>query len=225
VLFQVVGVPRSGTTLLANLISAHPDAFCMSEPYFTFFARGCCVDGDERLGEHPNRFVSRVMRSRPESRVGVKETYAANQRFYEALKEAGTITIAILRDPRDTQASVRDFLGHENLERFASKWSEFVQWAGVHADVTVSYEDLVREPIETMARVFDRLGLSSEGYVAIPAPMYGIGDPRALAGDPLDTRSIGSYRTRLPDGAAEWIEERCRAEMRALGYLPDAVSA
>lgn len=230
VLFQVVGRPRTGTTLLANLINVHPDAYCMSEPYRFFFGRGCWMADDECVAQHPNRFVSRNMRTRSETRVGVKETFFTanqalgwrNQRFFDEMKRLGAVTVVIQRDPRDTYASARESArrGDPTVpDIFTDSWKTFVEWAAKHADVAVTYEALVLEPEKTMAKVLDALGLASEGYRPSPEPMIGGGDRGALAGRSIDGSSVGSYRTRVSREAVMAIEQRCQDEMRALGYL------
>jgi hypothetical protein len=228
VLFQVVGLARTGTTLLANLVNVHPDAYCMSEPYRAFYLYGTCVGGSE-TSEHPDAFVSRVMRARTETRVGLKETFFStkhpldwrNQRFFESLKRQGVITLVVQRDPRDTYASVREFARHSGgvPDGFTNNWKLFAQWAAEYADIAVTYEALVLDPEATMSLVLGALGLSIVDYAPIPQPTTGQGDPKALASRAIDSSSIGSYAARLSGEAVAALEERCQDEMRGLGYL------
>jgi hypothetical protein len=226
-LFQVVGVARSGTTLLSGLIDQQSGVVCVSEPYRAWFLRGSASYQGVTCVGHPSELLERLCRTRPERCIGVKETYFsadhgdgfANEEFFAANKKAGVTTVAILRDPRDVYASVEAAVGPrpEVPERFTNTWTKFSAWASADADCIVRYEELVSEPEVALERVCGTLGVTPTTSTEIRARV-GEGDPRALAGGSVSSSSIGRFADRINAAKVTQIEDRCGRWMAELGY-------
>jgi hypothetical protein len=227
-LFQLAGVARSGTTLLAGLVDQQPDALCLSEPFRSWVLRaGSLHSGGEWTG-HPSRLVEELCRTRHEPAIGIKETFytsdhghgLANEHFFRRNASAGIVTIAIVRDPRDVYASVEGAVGArvEVPERFTKTWLAFAVWAREAAACVVTYEELVTSPTPVMERVCQGLGIECRTPDAAVAPRVGAGDPRALRGGSVSTGSIGRFAERLGPAKVAQIERVCGEVMKSFGY-------
>jgi hypothetical protein len=228
-LFQLVGVARSGTTLLAGLLDQQPDALCLSEPFRAWVMRGSSrYHGGEWSG-HPSRLLEDLCRTRPERCIGFKETFytsehrhgLANEHFFRRNAAAGVPTIAIVRDPRDVYASVEGMVGSRDgvPERFARTWSAFAEWARDAAACLVTYEELATSPGPAMERVCGTLGIECDVREPAIAARSGEGDRRALRGGSVSTGSIGRFAERLDAAKVAQIERACGEAMASFGYV------
>jgi hypothetical protein len=233
-LFQVAGLARSGTTLLAGLIDEQPDAMCLSEPFRSWVLHAKSTYDDGVWTRHPSRLVEDQCRRRPERCIGVKETFYSNQHpdghanedFFRRNASDGIITIALVRDPRDVYASVEAMLGPrpDVPERFTATWLTFVEWSSVAADCLITYEDLVATPNAVLERVCTTLQIEFDDSRVSLRGRAGEGDKKALCGGSVSTRSIGRFTQRLDRAKALQIEERCGSRMARFGYKTTADS-
>jgi hypothetical protein len=227
-LFQLAGVPRSGTTLLSGLVDQQPDALCLSEPFRSWVMRGASRYPGGVWTRHPSRLIEEVCRARSEHCIGFKETFftsdhgpgLANERFFRRNVAAGIATIAIVRDPRDVYASVEGAVGSRTdvPERFTRTWLTFAEWARDAAACLVTYEELVTSPGPAMERVCDALGIECHVPEAAVAARFGEGDSRALRGGSVSTASIGRFSDRLEAAKVAQIERACGEVMESFGY-------
>jgi hypothetical protein len=227
-LFQIVGVARSGTTLLGGLVDQQPEAVCLSEPFrsWVLHARSTCDEGV--WTRHPSRLVEDQCRRRPERCVGVKETFYsaahidghANEHFFRRNAADGITTIAVVRDPRDVYASVEAMVGHRPQvpERFIDTWRTFADWASQAADCLITYEALVTSPESVLERVCSALEISFDYSRVTLRARAGEGDPKALGGGSVSTSSIGRFSRGLDLPKVLQIEARCGDLMASLGY-------
>jgi hypothetical protein len=227
-LFQLAGLARSGTTLLSGLVDQQPDALCLSEPFRSWFLRGASIHGDGVWTRHPSRLLEELCRIRPEHCIGFKETFytsehrrdLANEHFFRRNADAGIVTLAIVRDPRDVYASVEAWVGSrtEVPERFTRTWIAFAEWARDAAACIVTYEELATSPGPVMERVGDALGIECHAPEAAVAARSGTGDSRALRGGSVSTDSIGRFADRLDTAKVAQIERACGEVMGSFGY-------
>lgn len=237
-IFQVVGVPRSGTTILSVALNAHPEAVCLVEPFLSWLKRGsfpCPTPGGEvePRSEPPIDAIAELARRDGLQWVGFKETFRLarhptfpTERFVRESHARGAVdaTLAIVRDPRDVWVSTvtrfeeaRDTILDED---FTDAWNRFATWvldAGVYH---VRYEDLVIGSETILGKVADRLGLEFHEAMVEPSPTRGGGDARAERGGTLDPSSVGRHREELARSDRAFIEARCGTGMDRLGYAP-----
>ena len=227
-LFQLAGVPRSGTTLLSGLVDQQPDALCLSEPFRSWVMRGGSRYPGGVWTRHPSRLIEELCRVRSEQCIGFKETFFTsdhrhglpNERFFRRNAAAGIVTIAIVRDPRDVYASVEASVGSRTdvPERFTRTWVAFAEWARDAAACLVTYEELATSPGPALERVCEALGIECHAPEATVAARFGEGDSRALRGGSVSTGSIGRFVDRLDVAKIAQIERACGEVMETFGY-------
>jgi hypothetical protein len=227
-LWQLAGVARSGTTLLSGLVDQQPDALCLSEPFRSWVMRGSSLYEGGVWTRHPSRLVEELCRTRPERCIGFKETFytadhrhsLANEHFFRSNAEAGVLTVAIVRDPRDVYASVEGAVGSRTdvPERFTRTWLAFAQWARDAAACLVTYEELATTPGLAIERVCAALGIECRAPEGAVAARSGEGDSRALRGGSVSTGSIGRFADRLDAAKVAQIERACGDVMGSFGY-------
>lgn len=244
----IVGVPRSGTTWLHQMLSTHPDVATAGEAHI--FCEG--VSALLRNHDNPdaNMFLSTwVSRAelltlireltdgvfetarranRPEAthvldKTPNHEQYAAH--LAEVYPDAAYVHI--IRDARDSVSSQRDLWGGWN--EAARVWSIAAQkWrAGIEDNRThlrgdryheVLYEDLVREPVVKLGEVFDAVGLEHDPSFDEQVVEF----CRApINVRPSDTRvGVRKWAAMDPIGEREIVRE-VGDLMIELGYLTD----
>ena len=215
----VVGMPRSGTTLLERFLTRHPAVVSVGEsPWLR--------ETLESIGNFPADW----------GRLSTEERLAAGQRYLTQLPAApqwvldktplngffaglagqvlaGAKVIFCRRDPMDVGLSCffQCFThGHEysrdlyHLGRFMRRYLDLLDYwrARLPLDrwLTVDYEDLVTAPEPTLRRVLDFLGLPWD-----PACLDHLGGEGAVTTasqwqvrQPLYTHSIGRWRRYAP---------------------------
>jgi len=190
----VVALPRSGTTLLEQMLDAHPDIAGIGEyDGVKTLGEGLLATGLwpwdlDRLGEEEAASLQRrylagaeAMR-RPGARWSFDKTLHA-WRWLPAIASVlpGAVCLRIERDPRDTATSL--FLSNfhpqafgwtgslESIRQVIAAERELAPLAlrtlGIpHEDIR--YEDLVEDPRGHMERVLARLGLPMDERVLAP---------------------------------------------------------
>jgi hypothetical protein len=175
----VVGCPRSGTTMLRHVLDSHPSISCGPETRFLWGLRGLeernwstlagfGMSIDEwhakvrELFEAPHRHYAQIQ---GKTRWADKSPdYALMLEYVDALYPESQI-IHIVRDPRDVIESWRHFYGTRSLRRAAQSWVRYVraahEFARTHLEhraIEVRYEDIVRDPEQTLRKLFAWLG-------------------------------------------------------------------
>lgn len=235
-IFQIVGVPRSGTTMLSMAIDGVDNAACITEPYLSWLTTGH-IDYKEKTGKvtrsysSPHKLIKKLIQNNDLECVGFKETFrlmshptVPTEDFIISNYRSGSLdrTIAIIRDPRDVWSSVvsrySDRNGIPSLEFVCKTWNVFSQWV-IDDDVYfVRYEDFVLNPSGVFMDVAQYLGLSENFEELIIRPSIGYGDERAARGGKIFSSSVGKYKNNLNAGEAEDIERLCLELMEQFDY-------
>lgn len=234
---QVVGTPRSGSTLLSTMLDAHSKVVCLIEPFLAWLKHGK-FEYDwgqtvlQRFAERrPHRLLSHLCQNTDLSVVAFKETFRTQshptfptQFFLQKNSNQGGVdqTIAIIRDPRDTWSSVIHRHSHfkgdsATLGELLHAWNELCKWTQQKGIPFVRYEDLVADR-RSSERVLNVLGLPMQQGVLNPKGTPGYGDARAQAGGAISDASIGRYKETLSSPVTVFIEAHCSTHMQHLGY-------
>jgi len=237
-LIQIVGLPRSGTTLLASILNNHDDAICLVEPYLSWLSskqvlppKDNLIFNHSQLSLPPNDVINSLVKSEKYRIVGFKETYRTKRHktfpsrsFLEKNQKEKRVdfTLVILRDPRDGWASVvkrhskyeSDF---EALSEYVFAWNKLIEWIVSEKIRYVKYENLVRAPKETISN-FDELGLDWETELTRVNPTTGFGDATAQEGGKINTKSIATYSDVLTKEVIHFIITETEYWFKHTGY-------
>jgi hypothetical protein len=237
-IFQLVGLPRSGTTLLASIIDNHPNAVCLIEPYLSWIRRGVFDinlpgDGEILSGykiQHPDRYIEYLCSNTMLHVIGFKETYrtqnhpipTASFLMKNARFRYVDDTIVIVRDPRDAWVSAltrseNTFLSFADLEEYVCALKGLLDWIIKDHLFVLRYEDLVLEPC-LVKDVIDKLGLSFQKSILKLREKEGFGDIRAQSGGPIFSSSIGRYKEYLESDLLGYIEDNSTEYLTYFGY-------
>jgi hypothetical protein len=242
-IFVIVGLARSGTTMLSAMVKSLPGVTCVSEPHRSWYLSGEISYDSKKWRSLPSAFIENLCRSHSATHIGFKETFFskvhdtdhANADFFDRLSRNLPV-IGLVRDPRDIYASIENYgdgslASRSNVpDAFIHTWNTFTEWTNERADLTLRYEDVVNDPSMHLLDIFDVL-VSKKGH-SIPTyqnaspdegdfslgPISGIGDPSALGGGKISTNSIGKYRYRLDSHKIAKIERLCARHMSLLRY-------
>jgi hypothetical protein len=175
----VVGCPRSGTTMLRQILDSHPSISCGPESRFLWGLRvieernwptlvGFGLSLDEwrqNCRELFESFHRHYADSQGKRRWADKSPdYALMLDWVNELYPEAQI-IHIVRDPRDVIDAWRRFYGNAGIHRGARAWVRYVRAAHEFARAQVEdkmtelrYEDLVRDPEQVLRKLFVWLG-------------------------------------------------------------------
>ncbi|MDH4261015.1 MAG: sulfotransferase [Gammaproteobacteria bacterium] len=244
----ILGVPRSGTTLLRRLLNWHPDVHCGGETFLLtsaarFLRSDRIVDGidygvigglrsagiaPETLLGDLRGFVEGYFRQlagaagkrRWASKTAIDSFYVAE---IEQLFAGHAQFVCIVRHGLDSVLSLKELCDanetyirelHEYIVRYPSPFEAFARlWSGVtealldfagrHAGSTIvlRYEDLVRQPDETLDRLTGFLELAP-GQALLDALLQdapsGLGDWKSYGKTGVDPDSIGRWHSLSP---------------------------
>ncbi len=237
-LFQVIGVTRSGTTLLCSFLDSHSQVICLSEPYHQWKYDG--VINTESIKDivnaklyrgHPSKLISKLVnKTRDEVLVGFKEIYYtkthghySNAFFFKRNYRNGITTLVIIRDPREIWKSLT--LKHPEkkgfvTERFVESWNDLVGWVTTENVFYVKYEELVHNTVEVLKRICLFLNLEFKESMLYLKAKQGRGDQKALAGGLVDSsKNLIECKQYLSLKEINFIVDHCRHYMNALNYL------
>jgi len=204
----VVGCPRSGTTMLRQILDSHSQVSCGPETRFLWGMRGIeernwttlagfGLSIEEWHAQVRSLFESlhtRYAQSQGKSRWADKSPdYALMLDYIDALYPDSQV-VHVVRDPRDVIESWMHFYGPRSVRRAATSWVRYVRAAHdfarthlEHRSIELRYEDLVEAPESTLRRLFAWLGERFEEDVLHFAERR-----HTLAGGPLHVeRSSG----------------------------------
>jgi len=218
--FFILGIPRSGTTIVANLFNSIEDGFCLGEPHWlceregpAAVARGCGKVAPEwkqwtdETWESQyifKAFIEVVLSGKftPYKLGGYKETYRPYTPLSEELIEhrhAVDFFIIVLRDPIMVMSSMKavgdDIWTVKMLNQAYQRMDELGQ---DEKAIVVVYENFCQWP---MAYLNARLPFTINGLLELYATGHAYGDPKA-------NRSLTiEVSEREPSISDEWIEE------------------
>jgi len=174
----IVGMPRSGTTLVERLLSNHPDVgaggelWTLDDLIRPELAR-ILAHKDDGLARIADAYVETLQRKCPQT-VHVTDKNPENFRWIGLIAQAlpNAKIVALQRDARDNGLSIfKNYFGPEGI-RYGYDLAEIGKYRRLHDDLmdhwravfpghiyTCGYEDLTNDPKAEAARLFDFCGL------------------------------------------------------------------
>lgn len=175
----VVGCPRSGTTMLRQILDSHPAISCGPETRFLWGMQGIeernwsslagfgltIQEWHDKVRELFESLHMRYAQSQGKARWADKSPdYALMLEYIETLYPECQV-IHIVRNPNDVIQSWIAFYGTRSVRRAAQSWvryvraaHEFARTRPEHRALEVRYEDLVGDPEQTLRKLFAWLG-------------------------------------------------------------------
>ena len=218
--FFILGIPRSGTTIVANLFNSIEDGFCLGEPHWlrkqegpdaVAKAHGKVVGELEHWTEWADRhnmgypaYIKMTMAPgfSPYNVGGYKETYRPYTRLSEDLirthRHQVDFYIIVLRDPIMVMSSIKavgdDIWTVDMLNQAYQRMDELGQ---DDKAVVVVYKDFCQYP---MAYLNARLPFTIHGLLELYATGHAYGDPKANRSTTIEMSE------RKPSISDDWIE-------------------
>lgn len=237
-LFQVFGVPRSGTTLLASILDHHESAICLIEPILSLQTQGIILI-DEKYQvkinkKHSLEDIFLFLSDKENIKLlGIKETYRTE--FHHSFPSRNLIEsniysnnfdyqIAIVRDPRDGWASIvrRDPQFQNSIDAFKEyiySWNSICNLISFQEDIfAIKYEDLVLKTKKTISEVFNHLNISVPPKIFPLNNVLGYGDETAQKGGRIFQSSVNSYNRYLSQNEISYIKKHCSEYLLKFKY-------
>lgn len=240
----IVGAPRSGTTLLHTLVSAHDS--CYTVPYETGLFTWQNLYDRPRLGlslaethERLNKaldivqflqdFAKDLPDYKKESYFVEKTPQHVNRLKTLKKKFPNAKFVHIYRDVRDcyiSSRSVESMTAFRDAQFYARYWNRSVanglKMKSDESVFTLSYEQLVSNPPVELGKLMDFLGLEQQEQQLDPN-VYGVDERskrkhfKRLSG-PIDNSSVGRWKRELDSSDLEAIQSESFELLHKLGY-------
>lgn len=242
----VVGSPRSGTTLLQNIIRSHSNYWSIEGEtgaftWQNFFSERRHHFGmnAEILAELYNKspdivsfFDKIVSANKPADKVCFVEKTPQHVMHLKFIKKhfPKSKIINIVRDGRDCYCSALSHGGipsSRSIEVFANYWKKCVKKAIVHHEdrnfiINVRYEDLTKDPYSIINEIMNFLGSEPEAE-QLDSLHYG-NDRRSVEkrfkrlNEKISQKSVGKWNKLLSDHEISRFEKIERNELQYFGY-------
>jgi len=246
----VLGPPRSGTTLIKNILRSHPQV-CGVDDETHFFIRRNYVDfrhpdvpdkkmkkAIRRSGSVPALFdeFSRIRKEEAGASIFLEKTpvHALRLSYILGHFPEGRV-VFVVRDPRDSLRSAKNHPGvwkdlpsEDPLGAYMETWKRCVWTYLDHQSSTrltlVQYEEFCESPEKELRRVMDFLGMEVEKQQLDPSN-YGrtrVSERQGLTrlNESISAKTVGKWREALDDAEVQRIEDLVQDEMMELGYQP-----
>lgn len=228
----VCGVPRSGTTLLSNIIDTHNSSYCLIEPYLDWRCNGSFMHEEigENIDKNPLDFLSDL--DSDKSILGFKETYknpwlnkgmqnsSETKKFIKEVDES----IFIVRDIRAVWVSTTDVWNsnRESIEIYASCWNNLLGLIDSENLNYIKYEDLVTRPKKFCNEIFDLLNLEFD-YSKFNLNKRNVknqpGCHKAKKSKKIFKSSVDKWKNKIKKENKNFLETRCNDGLRELNYF------
>lgn len=178
--FFILGVPRSGTTILCNLFDALEDGQCFGEPHWWSYKEA--MSSEKYIyGIFQKECLARKL-SNPAGLFGYKETYKGyyfpDEQLIKLHVPQVDFFLIVFRDPVMTHSSQRA-LGWKEWDRpddFNQSYKRLDELAEHEKGIAIVYEQFVKAPLEYLN---ERLPFQIEGPLELKPTGHTFGDPFA----------------------------------------------
>jgi len=249
----VMGPPRSGTTLVKNVLQSHTEICGVDGETWFFLRKNVAgfrhssvpdeqmkklVQASRSITEVFDRFAERIREEKEGSRFLEKTPEHALQLGYLIDHFPAADIVFVVRDPRDGLRSAKNFPGYwatlpdkDRTGGYIATWKECVEsyrhYSEHDAVELVRYEDFCRRPDETLSEVADAIGLTVQEHQLDPA-CYGATsetkvDGHARLQKPITPNSVGKWQDELSEETIARVENAVGDEMNAFGYSSSTI--
>lgn len=239
-IFQVIGVPRSGTTILTVGLDSMQNIVCLSEPHLLWLKEGYFYYNPKKYSGNqnwvkvtipPHKLIGQVIDNNKINFVGFKETFREKAHPYPSenfiksnvRKRNVDFTVCIIRDPRDIWISTNTRYGFINpmpiTSNFVNRWNIFCRMILIDSLFFVKYEDLVRDTEKTFRLITQYLGCDFDHIMLEPPEKKGGGDKKGQSGGKIQPYSVGRYKEEMDYKTRHYIEKMCGKFMKVFRYL------
>jgi len=244
----VMGPPRSGTTLVKNVLRAHSDICSVDGETYFFYRRNYASFRHDAVPEERmqsliteatsdidlfDRFALEI-RQRSVGNIFLEKTPEHALRLdYLTSHYPNASFVFVVRDPRDGFRSAKenprywDSLPEAHpLRAYVETWRRSIKAYLDLCDYSqvflVQYEQFCREPESALKNLDGFLGLDTQRRQLDPES-YGRTDVSNSVGhqrlrEPITTETIGRWRDALSEKEVHEIERMAAEEMEKLGY-------
>jgi len=231
--FGIIGLPRTGTTLLNNIFNSYENCISVSEPHWKNILlngkpdrnklKSIPVDLSQNSKVIPN-LQEYVEETTDIMLGGVKETFRSHQRNsvdFVLKSERVNFIVGIIRKPQDAFDSwIRSGWGgkYTDVRYFTQTYKDFYNTLNKSRKKIfwIKYEDLCKEPSGYLDKEFGDY-LSFDDLERIEKTEFRIGDMKANAGGKVFVNEKKS--TSVPENQIEFIKEELHQIMEEFGYL------
>jgi hypothetical protein len=271
----ILGMLRSGTTLMRRILDAHPAICCPPETnllsaaarflHEEAFAGGVTTGVLSGLGfagiaeqvviarlrELIFGFLQDICRQRRKKRWAEKTAFNIfHLDQIERLCLGPCRFLCLVRHPLDVVCSIKELTDkmemyvaelHMYIRQYPAPLEAFAHaWVDMHARLRrfvtdhpddcllLKYEDLVRNPVEELQRVFDFLGEPADVPAVLTQALHemeaiGLGDWKTYQHRAIHTASVGRWQRLMPSTLRRLVNILA-AEMELADYPPIAVA-
>jgi len=242
----ITGTPRSGTTLIKTILTAHPSVaggdyestgvFKLRNLYQyscgeieNGWIQVSCNDATDLVDFYDQ--LADALLEYYDGCIFVDKIWPNRFRLtYVRTKFPHARWIHMVRDGRDSYCSAREHPNipqSETLKQFARYWQRGNRIIEAHVPlekrIRLRYEDLTANPEEEIRRLMEFLGLEVDPAQFNPAEAGNTPSIRKRSyhqrlGQPLDARSVGRSEKELSDGERKHFVEEVSDTLKKYGY-------
>lgn len=242
----VIGAPRSGTTLLQNIIASHDELFSIEGETGIFSYQNLFAKNRKHFGLSDEEIEKIMSESKDivdffQKGINVISKQNGNKIFIEKTPQhilylefllkhfPNAKFVHIVRDGRDAFCSARKHSGiqqNTSLKRYVNYWKKCVSCPmltkNTSALYTVKYEDLSNNPKVEIEKVMKFLALSFQEKQVNPNS-FGM-DKRAdckefeMLKSPISPKSVNKWKTELTDEEKKIFLEKVSRQLMFYGY-------
>lgn len=220
--FTIVGIPRSGTTLINNVFNSLENGFCISEPVLAErnFPNRLKFDKVQNLSKKTfsssTLEIERILIESEMDLGGFKETYRFDENNCDDIWNNSLIDfiIFVVRNPLCVFSSFERQIWQNKYSSI--EWLK-LEYIGLHRkylsqvwerpSFIIKYEDfcLAKNKIDYLNNIFDGY-LTIEGEFKLNPSRYKVGDHKAITSSFVDAPNMELTRNALHKPNKDYIE-------------------
>jgi hypothetical protein len=249
----VVGPPRSGTTLIKNVIQSHPKICGIEKETFFFMKKNYKnleigdlkkekLESIKRKASSVSEFfdgVAEVIKNKNGKNILVEKTpsHALKLGYILNTFPKSRVVFAV-RDPRDGFASAKrnpkymhSLPSGNQTEAYANQWKisvkKYVKYKGSNQICLVKYESFCKRPYVELKNIHKLLSVKAN-KMQLRTESYSSNSVSDQKGhsrleEPISARTVGSWKSELKEREVSIIKKIAKKWMRKIGYKTESI--